>query len=96
MRAMLSKGLREKYGMKNFSLKKGDKIKVMRGQFKKHEGKIDKINLKKSKVYIEGIEVSKRDGTKTTCPFEPSNLMLVELNADDKMRRKMLERGKSK
>ena len=94
MKAMLSKELRKKYGKRNFSLKKGGKVKVVRGQFKKHEGKIDRIDLKKLKVYISGVEVAKKDGTKTTYPFDPSNLMITELSLDDKMRRKMLERGK--
>lgn len=94
MRSALSKELRKKYGKRNFSLKKGDKVKVMRGQFKKHEGKVERIDMKKSKIYISGIEVVKKDGTKTTYPFSPSNLMIAELNLDDKMRRKMLERGK--
>jgi len=92
MRATLSKELRGKHGKRTFSLKKGDKARIMRGQFKKHEGKTERIDLKGSKVYIEGIEVSKKDGTKTTYPFNPSNLMIIELNLDDKMRRKMLER----
>ena len=96
MRAILSKELRKKHSKKSFSLKKGDKVKVMRGQFKKHEGKVDRIDLKKSKVYIGGVEVTKKDGTKTTCPFDNSNLMITELNIEDKMRRKMLERGKAK
>lgn len=96
MKATLSKDLRNKHGKRNFSLKKGDKVKVLTGQFKKHEGKIERIDLKKSKVFIEGIEIAKKDGTKATYPFEPSNLMIVELNIDDKMRRKMLERGKTK
>ena len=68
----------------------------MRGQFKKHEGKVDRIDLKKSKVYINGVEVTKKDGTKTTYPFDNSNLMITELDLDDKMRRKMLERGNTK
>jgi large subunit ribosomal protein L24 len=96
IRATLSKELRKKYGKRNFSLKKGDKVKVMTGQFKKHEGKVERINLKKSKVYVEGVEIVKKDGTKTTYPFDPSNLMITELNLDDRMRRKMLEGGKTK
>ncbi len=96
MRSLLSKELREKHKKRSFSLRKGDKVKVMRGQFKKHEGKVDRIDLKKSKVYLSGVEVTKKDGTKTTYPFDNSNLIITELSLDDKIRRKMLERGKTK
>ena len=96
MRSILSKELREKHKKRSFSLRKGDKVKVMRGKFKKHEGKVDKIDLKKSKVYLSGVEVTKKDGTKTTYPFDNSNLIITELSLDDKIRRKMLERGKTK
>ena len=96
MRAALSKELKKKHGKRTFSLKKGDKIKVMMGQFRKHEGKVERIDLKKSKVYIGGVDIVKKDGTKTTYPFEPSNLIITELNLDDKMRRKTIERGEGK
>ena len=90
--AHLSKELRKKYGRRNIGLRKGDKVKVMRGQFKKHSGKVDIVDLKKSKVYVTGIEIGKKDGTKTTYPIDPSNLMITELNIDDKMREKILKR----
>lgn len=96
MRSTFSKDLKKKYGKRNFSLKKGDKVKVITGQFKKHMGKVERIDLKALKVYLSGVEVSKKDGTKTTFPFNPSNLMIMELNLDDKMRRKMIERGTKK
>ena len=73
-------------------LRKGDKVKVMRGQFKKKEGKVEQVNLKKTLIYVEGIEITKKDGTKTRYPIHPSNLMVTELNIDDKMRQKSLER----
>ena len=92
MRAHLSKELRKKYSKRNFSLRKGDNVKVMRGQFKNKQGKIEKVNLKKTIVYITGIEVTKRDGTKALFPIHPSNLMITELNMDDKIRQQMLER----
>ena len=90
--AHLSKELRKKYGKRSIGLRKGDKVKVMRGQFKKHAGKVDIVDLKKGKIYLTGIEISKKDGTKATCPIEPSNLMITELNTDDKMRDKILKR----
>ncbi len=96
MRSLLSKELRSKYNKRNARVRKGDKVKIMRGQFRKHEGKVEKVDLKKSKVYVEGIGATKKDGTKTKYPINPSNIMIIELNIDDKMRKKALERGKSK
>ena len=88
----LSKELRKKYKIRNLGLKKGDKVKVLRGQFKKHTGNVERIDLKKTKVYLSGIEITKKDGSKTTHPIEPSNLIITELNLDDKKRQKIIDR----
>lgn len=88
----LSEELRKKYEKRNAGLKKGDKVKVMRGQFKKHTGTVEKVNLKKTKVQVSGIEITKKDGNKTTQLIDPSNLLITELNLDDKLRQKIIER----
>jgi large subunit ribosomal protein L24 len=90
--AHLSKELRTKYKRRNTTLRKGDTVKIVVGQFKGKTGKIDRINTKKTKIYITGIDVVKKDGTKAFCPFNPSNLIITELNLDDKKRVKSLER----
>ena len=87
-----SKELRKKFGKRNIGLRKGDKVKIMRGQFKKHEGKIERIASKKSLVFQTGIEMTKKDGTKKMLSLRPSNLMITELNLDDKRRQQILER----
>jgi len=88
----LSKELIKKYKRRNLGLRKGDKVRVVRGQYKKHVAKVERIDIKKTKAYLEGIEIAKRDGTKTIPPIEPSNLVITELNLDDKMRQKILDR----
>ena len=88
----LSTELRKKYKTRSLGLRKGDKVKVLRGQFKKHAGNVERINLRKTKVYLSGIEITKKDGTKTTYPIDPSNLIITELNLDDKERQKIIER----
>ncbi len=88
----LSKALREKYKKRSVVVRNGDSIKVLRGQFKGKTGKIDKVDIKKCKVYITGIEVSKKDGTKALYPIHPSNIVINELNLEDKHRKKILER----
>ena len=88
----LSKDLREKYSKRSIGLRKGDKIKVILGQFRKHEGKVERIDLKKTRVFVNGVEITKKDGTKKMIALNPSNLMITELNLDDKFRQKLLER----
>lgn len=88
--AHLSGDLKKKYGIRSVGVKKGDKVKIVRGQFRKKIGKVERVDLKKCKVYITGIEVVKKDGTKTLFPIHPSNLIIQELNLDDKKRNKKL------
>lgn len=90
----LSRELRKKYGRRTTGLRKGDKVKILRGQFKKHEGKVDKIDLKNTRIFVSGIEITKKDGTKKLLPVHPSNLMVTELNLDDKFRQKTFEKIK--
>ena len=90
--AHLSKDLKKKHTKRNLSLRKGDNVTIMRGQFRKKTGKIEEIDLKKTVVYVSGIEATKKDGTKTRFPIRPSNLLITELNMDDKMRQKALGR----
>jgi len=92
VRSHLSKELRKKHGKRSLGLKKGDKVKVVVGQFKGKTCKVERIDLKMGKIYLEGIEILRKDGTKTTYPVEPSNLIITEINLDDKMRNKVLER----
>lgn len=94
--ANLSKELRKRYYRRNLPLRKGDAVKIMRGSFKKKTGKISNVNLRNLKVFIEGIQQSKRDGTKVNVPFEPSNLQIIELNLEDKKRMEIIERKTKK
>jgi len=93
MSANLSKTLKQKYERKSFPLKKEDKVRIMKGQFRKKIGKISSVDLKKSRVSIEGIQRTKKDGTKINVWFNASNLQIQELNLEDKKRRMAIERG---
>lgn len=90
--AHLSKELREKYKRRSLPVRKGDEVEIMRGEFKKRRGKIVRIDLKKYRVYVEGITRKKTTGAEVLVPIHPSNLKIVNLNLDDKERLKVLER----
>jgi large subunit ribosomal protein L24 len=93
--AHLSKELREQYKRRSLPLRKGDEVKVMRGEFKGKVGKVVEIDTKKYKVYVDTVKKKRSVGTEYLAPISPSNLMIVKLNLDDKYRLKILERGKS-
>lgn len=89
----LSRELREKYGKRAVPVRKGDEIEIMRGKDRGLRGKVEKVDLKKCKVYIAGINVKKSDGSEVMKPFQPSNLKIVELNLDDKRRLEIFEKS---
>ncbi len=90
----LSKELSKKSNRRSFGIKKGDKVKILRGQFKGSIGKVDRVSIKLSKVYVEGADIVKKDGSKTLYPIHPSNLMIEEINLDDKKRKQKFEKVK--
>ena len=91
MTSLLSKELRKKYNKRSLRVRKGDKVKVMRGQFKGIQGVVESVDLKNYKINIENVQINKKDGTTTYYPVHPSNLMLIELYKDDKRRFSGLE-----
>ena len=79
MSANLSKQLREKMKTRSINLRKGDKVKVMRGEFAGKDGKITLVDLKRTRVAIEGLQRKKKDGTKINAFFHPSKVQILEL-----------------
>jgi len=88
----LSPELREQYECRSLPVKKGDTVKVLRGDFKDHEGKVEKVDLKHYRLMIEKVSVQKPDGNQVYHPIHPSNLMIVELDLDDDERNQIMER----
>ena len=80
----LSEDLRKKLGKRSAPLRKGDTIRIMNGEFKNQKGKVSEINYYKLKVYVEGIQRQKKDGTKVNIPLDPSNLQVTEVTEDKK------------
>lgn len=86
MSATLGKDLRKKYGIRSIELRKGDEVVIMRGKFAKKNGKIVEVNTKKSRVAVENIQNTKRDGNKVHVWIHSSKVMIKTLNTEDKMR----------
>ncbi len=88
----LSKELRKKYQRRALPARKSDIVRILRGAHRNKRGKISDIDIFNGRLFIEGIQKSKRDGTKANIPFSPSTLQITELSLDDKKRIASIER----
>jgi len=86
MSVNLSKELRKTQGKRNILVRKGDTVRVMRGKFKKKTGKVQEVDYQNLRVIIEGLQRSKKDGSKSNVPFRPSILQITALDLGDKKR----------
>jgi large subunit ribosomal protein L24 len=82
----LSKDLRTKLKRRSLRVRKGDKVKVLRGQHKNKTGTVERVDTKRMKVYITGIDFTKKDGSKALYPIQTSNLLIQDLEGTDKRR----------
>ena len=80
-------------------LRKGDNVLIKKGKFKGKKGKVLEVKTKFEKIYIDGINIKKLDGSKVNVPLKSSNLQIIELNLDDSRRlgkKTIKERAESK
>ena len=92
MAAPLAPELIKSRGVKSLPVRKGDTVRVMRGDRKGFEGKISRIDLKNYRLYVEGLTREKVDGTTIFISLHPSKVMIKNLNLDDKWRKEAVER----
>jgi large subunit ribosomal protein L24 len=88
----LSSDLKEKHSFDHVTLRKGDTVKIMRGDFKGIEGKVAKTYAKTGQITVEGVTREKLKGGTVPVKVNASKVMVTSLNLDDKLRRKALEK----
>lgn len=87
----LSENLKKQYNKKSTSVVKGDTVRIMRGEYKGVEGKVEKINTNKGKLSIEGVQREKIKGGQVKVLIHASNVKISSLNMDDKYRKNKFE-----
>lgn len=92
LRSPLSRALREKYGRRNVRVIAGDTIKVMRGEYSGIEGKVEKVNMKRGSLAIEGIQREKVRGGNVKVEINSTNVVITDLDLDDKLRQALIQR----
>ncbi len=92
MGAHLSKELRERLGKRHLRVRRGDRVRILRGDFKGLEGEVLSVDTKRERVYVQGASIRKADGTEVPMGIHPSNLLILKL-AEDKRRVKRKKEG---
>lgn len=93
--APLSSKLKDSHGTRSVPVKKGDTVMILRGDRRGSEGKVTQVDRKNYRIFVEGANREKVDGTSIPVPIHPSKVMITRLNLDDKWRKKILERKAS-
>lgn len=91
----LADNLREQYGRRSVRVIKGDNIRVMRGEYTGIEGKIEKVNTQRGTLAIEGVQREKVRGGNVKVQIHASNVQIIGLKLDDKLRDNRLHGNKN-
>jgi large subunit ribosomal protein L24 len=81
----LSKELRTKYGVRALRVRKGDKVRILRGTHKGKEGPVEHVDTRNCRIHIAKVEHARREGGVARYPIRPSNCLLIDV-ANDKRR----------
>ncbi len=95
--APLSEELRTSQGRRSYPVRKGDTVKILRGDFAGIEGKITDIERRRQRLFVEGVQREKTSGTSANVSVNSSKVVITKLNLDDKWRSQSvkLSQGKS-
>ena len=97
MSSTLAKELKGVLGIKSLPIKKGDKVRVMRGSrsSKGIEGVVTCVYRKKWAVHVAGLDREKKNGQRIPIPFDASNLAIVQLGEMTKDRQALIDRKRA-
>jgi len=91
MGSHLSTELKKEWNIRTVPVRKGDTVTVLRGDNKGKSGKVTKSSLTRTRIFVEGVEVARADGSKALYPVHPSNVVITKLDLSDAKRKEKLE-----
>lgn len=94
--AHLGDNLRQQYRLRSYRVIKGDTVRVVRGEYSGIEGKVESVDTVTGGLAIEGIQREKVRGGNVKVRIHSSNVMITNMNLDDKYRQERLQGRSSK
>ncbi|UCE37792.1 MAG: 50S ribosomal protein L24 [Thermoplasmata archaeon] len=81
----------KRYYPRSAVVRKGDTVKVVRGTFDGHMGKVESVDTRSMRITIDGATVAKADGTQIAAKIHPSNVIITKLDLSDPKRKRKFE-----
>lgn len=92
--APLSMELRREHGIKRMRVRKGDTVLIVRGSYAGIESRVVRVDLKRRRIYVEGVTRTRSDGREIFVPIHPSKVVITKLDLSDGWRKRIVERKK--
>ncbi len=91
----VSDDLYQKHRVRKLSVRTGDSVRIVRGDFAGLEGKVETVDYSSGRLYVEGMTREKAAGVASKLPVHVSKVLLTNLNLSDKWRSGLLgEKGR--
>ncbi|MEM1548113.1 MAG: 50S ribosomal protein L24 [Thermoproteota archaeon] len=90
--AHLSRELRSKYGFRSLPVKTGDRVLIIRGDYRGVEGDVSRVDRERGRVYVSGVYRENARGEQRLVPIPLSSVILVKIDEKDKWRQRIVER----
>lgn len=88
----LSRELRAKHGFRSLPVRTGDRIMIIRGDYKGVEGDVNRVDRAKGHVYVSGVYRENARGEQRLVPIPVSSVVLLKIDEKDKWRQRIIER----
>ncbi|MEM3647971.1 MAG: 50S ribosomal protein L24 [Thermoproteota archaeon] len=88
----LSRELRGKYGFRSLPVRAGDRVLIIRGDYKGVEGDVNRVDRVRGRVYVSGVYRENARGEQRLIPIPLSSVILVKIEDKDEWRRRAIER----
>lgn len=72
-------------------VRKGDTVKIVRGSFAGHVGKVESLDMRSMRITVDGATIAKADGTQIAAKIHPSNVIITKLDLSDPIRKGKFE-----
>ncbi|MCC6020977.1 MAG: 50S ribosomal protein L24 [Thermoproteaceae archaeon] len=95
LNARLSPELQKKLCVKRLPVRRGDAVMIIRGDFKGMTGKVIRVDLKRVRIYVDGVTVRNSRGETVHYPIHPSKVVITNLDLSDRARWKIIKRRRA-